>query len=183
MAVLSILTVPDPVLTRKARAVLPEEFGPALARLVSDMAQTMYAAPGVGLAAPQVGDSRRFLVADPGADGKDGKPRRGEDYLVLVNPVLLETSTETTVTEEGCLSVPDFWEDIERPLRARVRWQDENGDFFERWFEGYEAVVVQHEMDHLDGVLIIDHVSRFKRVRYLKSLKSRRTPKEAVAGA
>jgi peptide deformylase len=171
MAILKILTVPHPLLSQKARPVRVDEFGPDLTQRVSDMAETMYAAPGVGLAAPQVGDLRRFLVADPAADGKDGKPRRGESFLALINPVLVETSKEKITWEEGCLSVPDFWEDIERPRRALVRWQDTAATIHEQWFEDFEAVVVQHEMDHLDGVVILNHVSRFKRARYLVAVK------------
>lgn len=171
MAILQILTVPHPVLAQKARAVRLDEFGPELARRVSDMAETMYAAPGVGLAAPQVGDSRRFLVADPGAEGKDGKPRRGESFLALINPVILDQSKEKICWEEGCLSVPELWEEIERPRSVTVRWQDLDGVFHERLFEEFDAVVVQHELEHLDGVVILDHVSRFKRARYLRTVR------------
>lgn len=170
MAVLGILTVPNPVLAKKARPVGPDEFGEDLQRFISDLAETMYAAPGVGLAAPQVGDLRRIIVADPGnakreEDG-DGKPRNPR-FVAMVNPIILEASKDRIVWEEGCLSVPDFEEDVARPRRVHVRWLDETGKPQQGWYEGYDAVVIQHEMDHLDGTVILDRVSRLKKGRYL----------------
>lgn len=173
MAVLPILTVPDPRLSQKARPVAPEEFGPALESFTRDMAETMYAAPGVGLAAPQVGDLRRILVADPSQDSEGEK--RGAAYIVMVNPEVLERSREKYRYEEGCLSVPEFYEEFERPKRIRVRWQDALGQVFERVFEDYPAVVVQHEMDHLEGITLIDKVSMFRRSRYLRARRRART--------
>lgn len=167
MALLHIITVPDPRLSKPARPVRPDEFGAALDQKTRDMAETMYAAPGVGLAAPQVADLRRFLVADP-AQEEEGQ-RRGASFVVMVNPEITERSKETSRFEEGCLSVPDFWEKFERPNTVRIQWQDALGNPHEQVFEGYAAVVVQHEIDHLDGVTILDKVSRFRRSRYLRA--------------
>ncbi len=169
MAILEIVTVPNPVLKKRARPVRAGEFGPAFERLVSDMAETMYSAPGVGLAAPQVGDSRQFLVADPG--NEDGEGPRGREFLVLVNPRIVDTAKETVLYEEGCLSVPDMWETFQRPAWARVRWLDQYGREHEQVFHDYAGVVIQHEIDHLEGVLILDRVSRLKRSRYLRARK------------
>jgi peptide deformylase len=175
MAVLHILTVPHPLLARKCRPVVPDEFGAPLRTFVSDLAETMYAAPGVGLAAPQVGDLRRIIVVDPGnstkeqdADGRPTNPR----FLALVNPQVIEVSPEKITWEEGCLSVPEFNEDVSRPRRVHIRFLDEDGRPHQKWFEGYDAVVVQHEMDHLEGTVILDRVSRLKKTRYLQK-KSR----------
>lgn len=171
MAVLTILEVPHPVLAKKARPVEPHEFGEDLRRFISDMAETMYAAPGVGLAAPQVGDLRRIIVADPGNSKREeddhGRPTRPR-FVAMINPVVLEASRERIVWEEGCLSVPEFNEDVARPRRVHLRWLDEYGRPQQGWFQDYDAVVLQHEMDHLDGTVILDHVSRLKKGRYLQ---------------
>lgn len=170
MAVLHILTVPNPVLSRKCRPVEPGEFGESLQRFVSDLAETMYAAPGVGLAAPQCGDLRRIIVVDPGnstrEQDEDGHPTNPR-FLALINPTVIEASRERIVWEEGCLSVPEFNEDIARPRRVHVRFLDEQGKPQQQWFEEYDAVVVQHEMDHLEGTVILDRVSNMKKGRYL----------------
>lgn len=170
MAVLHILTVPHPLLSKKCRHVGPGEFGEPLRLFVSDLAETMYAAPGVGLAAPQVGDLRRVVVVDPGnsssEQGDDGRPTNPR-FLALVNPQVIEASNDKIIWEEGCLSVPDFEENIARPRRVHIRYLDEDGKPHQRWFEGYDSIVVQHEMDHLDGTVILDRVSRMKKGRYL----------------
>lgn len=169
MAILEVLTVPHPILAKKARAVAEDEFGPELQKLCSDMAETMYAAPGVGLAAPQVGDSRCILVVDTG--GEDMPHARGERLLFMVNPEFVEMSKETITWNESCLSVPEFDGDVKRSFRVRVRWQDPlDGAVKDDVFEEYEAVVIQHESDHLEGTVILDHMSRFKRMRYLKKV-------------
>lgn len=168
MAVLPILTAPHPVLERRSRDVEPDEFGADLARLVSDMAETMYAAPGVGLAAPQVGDGRRIIVVDPGEKGE-----RGKRFFGMVNPVIAERSRENIPWGETCLSVPDFEVEVQRSKRIRVTWKDVTGAPQEAWFEDYEAVIVQHELDHLEGTLLLDRASLFKRSRYLKKVKSK----------
>ncbi|MCB9743845.1 MAG: peptide deformylase [Alphaproteobacteria bacterium] len=182
MAVLPILTVPHPLLTQKARPVRPEEFGDALHTRLTDMAETMYAAPGVGLAGPQVGDLRRILVADiTDEEDEDGKRERARNLVHVVNPVILERSKDKITWEEGCLSVPEFWEDFTRPRRVRIRYYDAHGQEHDEWFEGYPAVILQHEMDHLDGVVILDKVSRLKRGRYLKKAKKMKQEEAAEA--
>ncbi|MFH1469265.1 MAG: peptide deformylase [Pseudomonadota bacterium] len=178
MAVLEIIHVPDPRLSTACRPMRPDELGPEFSAHLKDMAETMYAAPGVGLAAPQVGDLRRYLVADPGFQDEEGKQRRGIDLIVMINPEIVEHSKETCRAEEGCLSVPDLWEDFVRPSWVVVRFLDEHGQRQERRFEGFPATVVQHEMDHLDGVTILDKVSRFKRSRYLAARRKARQRQE-----
>jgi peptide deformylase len=170
MAILSILHAPHPMLRQKARPVIGAEFGPALQGFLSDLAQTMYAAPGVGLAAPQVGDSRRIIVANLGGD----RDADSQDRLVaMVNPEILERSEETITWEESCLSLPEFDLDVVRSRRVRVGWQDGLGEGQEDWFEVFEAVVLQHEIDHLEGLTLLNHSSRLKRSRYLARQKKR----------
>jgi peptide deformylase len=177
MAVLEILTAPHPLLELKARKVEDDEFGPELERLLSDMAETMYAAPGVGLAGPQVGDTRRILVLDPGE-----KEERGKRFFTLCNPVILEKSKETIPWNETCLSVPEFEVEIRRAKRVRVSWQQGNGERREAWFEDYESVIVQHELDHLEGTVLLDRASLFKRSRYLKKVKARAMRERVISG-
>ncbi len=172
MAILEIIHAPDPRLSEKCRPVRPDEITDELRAFVSDMAETMYAAPGVGLAAPQVGDLRRFLVADPGGQDNDGK--RGVDLLAMINPEIVDSAKEQYKAEEGCLSVPELWETFSRPRWVDVRWLDEHGETQQRRFEDFAGVVIQHEMDHLDGVTILQRVSRFKRSRYLRARKKAR---------
>ena len=171
MPILDIITAPHPILEMAARPVEPDEFGPELAQRVRDMAETMYAAPGVGLAAPQVSDPRRIVVIDPGE-----KDERGVRFFGMVNPEIVERSKDTIPWYETCLSVPEIEVKVIRNRRVKVTWQDpEDGSAREGWFEDYEAVIVQHELDHLIGTVLLDRVSRFKRARYLKSLKSKVT--------
>jgi peptide deformylase len=167
MAILGILTAPHPVLELRARDVEADEFGPELERLTTDMAETMYAAPGVGLAASQVGDPRRVLVVDPGE-----KKERGKRLFRMVNPVIAERGDELIDWNETCLSVPDLEVVVQRHKRIRVTWQAPlDGTPCEAWFEGFEAVIVQHELDHLEGTVLLDRVSGFRRRRYLKKVK------------
>ncbi len=176
MAVLDILTAPHPVLSARARDVREDEFGPALAQLASYMAETMYAAPGVGLAAPQVGDGRRMVVIDSGS-GED----RGKRLMKMVNPKITERSREKIFWEETCLSVPDFEVEMERAKRVHVTWRTPDGAEHAEWFEEYEAVIVQHELDHLKGTVLLDAVSRFRRQRYLTRRKRAALRSEALA--
>lgn len=162
MAVLPILTAPHPVLAAKARDVRDDEFGPELLRLLSDMSETMYAAPGVGLAAPQVGDGRRIIVVDRSSGDEEGQ------LLQMVNPTIVERSAELISWDETCLSVPDLEVSVKRHKRILVRWRTGDGDTQERAFEDYEAVILQHELDHLIGTVLLDRVSNFRRSRYLK---------------
>jgi peptide deformylase len=163
MAIRDILTAPDPILRQKSRPV--EAVDDALRALMDDMLETMYKAPGIGLAAIQVGVPLRVLVMDLAGEGEDKKP------LFLVNPEVSEQSAESSPYEEGCLSVPDFYEEVERPSRCRVRYLDYDGKEQVLDAEGLLATCIQHEMDHLEGVLFIDHLSRLKRERILKKLK------------
>ena len=183
MAVLDILTVPNPVLARKCRLVGPDEFHDGLRTFISDLAETMYAAPGVGLAAPQVGDLRRIIVAEPGnakrEEDDNGRPRRPR-FVAMVNPIIVEASREKSLWEEGCLSVPEFNEDVTRPRRVLIRWFDDHGAQQQAWFEDYDAVVIQHEMDHLEGTVILDKVSRLKKSRYLSRRQKLRTRDEML---
>ncbi len=177
MAVLPIITAPHPVLAHPAREVRDDEFGKALAAHVGDMTETMYDAPGVGLAAPQVNDPRRILVIDSCASDEPG-----QRLFTMVNPTIVERSSETIPWRETCLSVPGFDIEVQRSKKIRVTWRDPlDGETKESWFEDYESVIVQHEMDHLEGTILLDRASRFKRGRYLKRVsKARRNSREAV---
>jgi peptide deformylase len=137
--------------------------------LIADMFETMYAAPGIGLAAVQVGVPERILVIDlqePEAEGGEGL----RDPKVFINPEIVQTSDNLQVYQEGCLSLPDQYADIERPALVRARWRDENGDRHEEELDGLLAVCLQHEMDHLEGILFVDRLSRLKREMILKKL-------------
>ncbi|MCI5851054.1 MAG: peptide deformylase [Sutterellaceae bacterium] len=160
MAKLPIVIYPNPVLAEKCAPVTV--FDEKLETLAKDMAETMYAAPGVGLAAPQVGQPIRLVVIDV--------TEEKNDLITLVNPVITEKSEEIAECEEGCLSLPGVWDRVKRPAVVTVRAQDLKGDFFERHCEGLLAVCVQHELDHLDGVVFIDHLSRLKKERDKKKL-------------
>jgi len=170
MAVLPILTLPDPVLRKKAKPV--ERIDAELRRLMDDMLATMYDAPGIGLAALQVGVLRRLIVMDPAKDEAPKSP------LVMVNPEMLERSEEMRTHEEGCLSIPDFTAEIERPARTRVSYIDREGKKREAELEGIWSTLVQHEIDHLNGVLFIDYLSRLKRDMVVRKFtKQKRTEK------
>jgi peptide deformylase len=160
MATLPIVTIPDPVLRKQAAPV--ERVDAAILKLAQDMLATMYDAPGIGLAAPQVGILRRLIVMDPSRDEAPKQP------LIMVNPVILELGSEMRTHEEGCLSIPDFTAEIERPALARVGYIDEQGKSQEKTLEGIWSTLVQHEIDHLNGVLFIDYLSRLKRDMIVK---------------
>lgn len=167
MAIRQIFETPDPVLRQISKPV--ETFDDDLKTLVADMFETMYSAPGIGLAAVQVGVPIRLLVIDlqePEEEG--GEPVR--DPRTFINPeILWHSDTEVPYTE-GCLSVPEQYAEVMRPDRIRARWQDEKGTSYEEEIDGLLAVCLQHEMDHLNGVLFIDHLSRLKRDMVLKKL-------------
>ena len=162
MALLEIKTYPDPILQQEAQPV--EQFDDELRRLLADMAETMYEAPGVGLAAPQVGVSLRAIVVD--ASPRD----ENATLLKLVNPVVVSAEGKA-VCEEGCLSVPGFSAEVVRPSKIRVEAFDENGKSLMIETETFLATVIQHEIDHLEGVLFIDHLGRLKRDLIRKKLK------------
>lgn len=155
MAVLNILRYPDPRLHQVARPV--ETFDDRLRQLVRDMAETMYAAPGVGLAATQVDVHERVVVIDV-SDTKD-------ELQVFVNPKVVAASDECKVYEEGCLSVPGVYDEVERPDRVRVEAFDEHGKPFAIQADGLLAVCIQHEIDHLDGRVFVQYLSRLKQNR------------------
>jgi peptide deformylase len=163
MAIRPILTVPDPVLKQVSKPVA--EVTPELRALMDDMLETMYDAPGIGLAAVQVGVPVRVIVMDLAKEDEKPAPR------YFVNPEILETVAETQPYEEGCLSVPDFYDTVERPAKVRIRYLDYDGKPVEEWAEGIYAVCIQHEMDHLEGTLFIDHLSRLKRSYAVNKVK------------
>ncbi|MCO4747536.1 MAG: peptide deformylase [Proteobacteria bacterium] len=172
MAVLPIITAPHPVLSARAREVQPHEFGAELEKLTSDMAETMYAAPGVGLAAPQVEDGRRVVVIDSSSGDE-----RGTRLFRMVNPEITKRSKETIDWQETCLSVPDLEVWVQRANVITVEWQDAaTGDKQSEQFEEYEAVIVQHELDHLEGTVLLDRVSTFKRGRWIRKMKKLKAP-------
>ncbi len=167
MAIRRIYETPDPVLRQISRPV--ETFDEGLKTLVADMFETMYDAPGIGLAAVQVGEPIRLLVIDlqePEEEG--GEPVR--DPKTFIHPEILWTSDEEIPYTEGCLSVPEQYAEVLRPDRIRAKWQDVEGKTYEEEIDGLLAVCLQHEMDHLNGVLFIDHLSRLKRDMVLKKL-------------
>ena len=170
MALLTILEAPHPILSQRARAVREDEFGPELLKLLENMAITMYAAPGVGLAAPQIGDSRRIIVADPG--NEEGELDR--QLYSMVNPEIIARSTSKIKYGESCLSVPDFEQLVMRSQIITVRWQNKQGEFVEQEFSDFSAIVIQHELDHLDGVTLLEHTSQFRKKRYVSRRKKRR---------
>ena len=171
MALLKILEFPDPRLRTKATPV--ELVDDELRALIDDMFETMYAAPGIGLAATQVDVHKRLLVTDVTSD-------KSEPH-VLVNPEIVEKDG-VTVSDEGCLSVPGYYEEVERAEHIRVRFLDRNGEQQEMEAEGLLAICIQHEMDHLEGKLFVDYLSEAKRQRIRKKLeKNRRQHAGAVA--
>jgi peptide deformylase len=177
MTVRPILIHPDPRLKKRAEAV--SELTPELRTLADDMLQTMYEAPGIGLAAPQVGVLSRLIVMDCVKD-KDLPPRP----MVLFNPEVTWASDERSTYEEGCLSIPEQYAEVERPAEVRVRWMDQHGATQEEQFDGLWATCVQHEIDHLDGKLFIDYLKPLKRQMITrKMVKLKRERERERAGA
>jgi len=185
MAIREILEVPDPRLKTISKPV--EVFDEELKTLVADMFQTMYAANGIGLAAVQVGEPIRLLVIDLQPDDPEAEPEECDhgghhhthqptkrEPRVFVNPEILDPAEELNTYQEGCLSVPEIYADVDRPKACRVRWQDLDGKVHEEVMEGIMATCIQHEMDHLEGILFIDHLSRLKRNMALKKLEKLR---------
>jgi len=172
MALLPILETPNPVLRKISSPV--DQVDDALRALIGDMFETMYDAPGIGLAAIQVGVPKRVLVMDLGEPEEEGgEPVR--EPRVFINPEILSHSEEEVPYTEGCLSVPDQYAEVLRPDHIRARWLDEHGKQHEENLDGLLAICLQHEMDHLEGILFIDHLSKLKRDMVLKKLaKARR---------
>ncbi len=186
MAIREILEVPDPLLKQISAPVT--RFDDELKSLVADMFETMYDAPGIGLAAIQLGVPSRVLVMDLQEPDEDAEPEVCEEHgghhhthqpvkhdpRVFINPEILDPSQEHAVYSEGCLSVPEIYADVERPAHIRARWQDLDGKVHEEDMTGLMATCLQHEMDHLEGILFIDHLSRLKRQMALKKLEKLR---------
>ncbi len=171
MAILPIIETPDARLKTISTPV--DEVDDALRAFIKDMFDTMYDAPGIGLAAIQVGVPKRVLVIDlQERDEESGAVIR--EPRVFINPEIVETSEDLTVYSEGCLSVPDQYADVERPSIIKAKWLDENGKAHEEVIEGLLAICLQHEMDHLNGILFIDHLSKLKRDMVLKKLAKAR---------
>ena len=163
MATRPILILPDQRLRAVADPIV--EIDDGIKQLAHDMLETMYQAPGIGLAAPQVGELRRIVVMDLAPEDQP------KDPIIMVNPEILQYSEETVVTEEGCLSIPELYYEVERPAEVVVRYTDLEGSVIEREAKERLAICVQHELDHLDGVLYIDYLSRLKRDRVLKKFQ------------
>ena len=172
MAIRPIIIAPDPVLKAKAKPV--ENIDGGIVRLMDDMLETMYKAPGIGLAAPQIGILQRVIVVDV-AD-KDEKPQP----FAMANPEILWKSDETSVHNEGCLSLPDHYADVIRPKQVRLRYIDRDGEVRELDADNLLATCVQHEIDHLNGVLFIDHISLLKRNMILRKLQKAKKSQETV---
>jgi peptide deformylase len=172
MTVRPILTAPDPRLQAVSSDV--EKVDSETRKLVDDMAESMYAADGIGLAAVQIGVPKRVIVID--LDQKEGK----KNPRAFINPKILWASEDMAVFEEGCLSVPEIWDDVERPARIRAEYLDLDGKKVELEADGMLATCLQHEMDHLNGVLFIDHLSRLKRSMAIKKLTKAKKLKETA---
>jgi peptide deformylase len=170
MAIRPILTAPDPRLKAVSEPVA--KVDDEIRRLIDDLIESMYAADGIGLAAIQVGVPKRVLVMD--LDQRDG----GKNPLAFVNPTILWASGEMATFQEGCLSVPEIWEDVERPAKIRASYLDRDGAAQELEADGLLATCLQHEMDHLNGVLFLDHLSKLKRSIALRKLAKAKRLKE-----
>ncbi|MDX2494316.1 MAG: peptide deformylase [Desulfuromusa sp.] len=168
MALREILHYPEPLLKQKSLPVT--EFNAELKQLADDMVETMYAAPGVGLAAPQVGALQRLIILDCSASDEP------DDLLVAVNPEII-AGEGNSLEEEGCLSVPGYWANVKRHEKATLRYQDTDGNVHEREADGLLAIGMQHEIDHLEGVLFVDRLSPLKRSifrkKYMRMLKEK----------
>jgi peptide deformylase len=163
MAKREILVLPDARLRQVADPI--EKIDASIKALAKDMLDTMYDAPGIGLAAPQIGEMKRIVVMDLAKEGE--KP----DPIVMINPEILKYSEDTVTSEEGCLSIPEIYYEVERPADITVKYTDLDGKTVEKDATDRLAVCIQHELDHLDGVLYIDYLSRLKRDRVLKKFQ------------
>ncbi|MBX3578300.1 MAG: peptide deformylase [Rhizobiaceae bacterium] len=175
MSIKPLVILPDPVLRLVSKPV--ERVDASLRKLADDMLDTMYDAPGIGLAAIQVGEPLRMLVIDVAKEGEPKAPH------VFINPEIVEQSGEASIYEEGCLSIPDYYAEVERPATVRVTYLDREGKPQEVAAAGLLATCLQHEIDHLNGVLFIDHISKLKRdmvVRKFRKLAKDRPPSRMV---
>ena len=160
MTIKPLIILPDPVLRQVSKPI--ERVDTDLKRLADDMLETMYDAPGIGLAAIQIGVPRRMLVIDISREGEEKQPQ------VFINPEIIKSSDERSVYEEGCLSIPDYYAEVERPATVTVKYLDRDGKEQTTEADGLLATCLQHEIDHLNGVLFIDHISRLKREMVIK---------------
>jgi len=160
MSIKPLIILPDPILRQVSKPV--ERVDAPLRKLADDMLATMYDAPGIGLAAIQIGEPLRMLVIDLAKEDETPAPH------VFINPEVLESSDQRSIYEEGCLSIPDYYAEVERPASVRVKYLDRDGKLQEMEAEGLMATCLQHEIDHLNGVLFIDHISKLKRDRVVK---------------
>ena len=163
MSIKPLIILPDPILRQLSKPV--ERVDDALRKLADDMLETMYDAPGIGLAAIQIGEPLRMLVIDLAKEDETPAPH------VFINPEVLESVDQRSVYEEGCLSIPDYYAEVERPAAVRVKYLDRDGKLAEIEAEGLMATCLQHEIDHLNGVLFIDHISKLKRDMVVKKFK------------
>ncbi len=164
MTVRPIITLPDEKILRQISKPL-RGVGQDALKLMDDMLETMYDAPGIGLAAIQIGVAQRVIVMDTAKEGEEPRP------MFIANPKIIWSSTELSDYEEGCLSIPEFFEMVQRPKEIKVQFLDRTGEAKELHAAGILATVIQHEMDHLDGVLFIDHISKLKRDRVIKKFQ------------
>lgn len=174
MALLPIILVPDPVLKQKAQPI--ETITDDIRRQAADMVETMYAAPGIGLAANQINRLNRLIVLDPNYRHNDGS----RDALVMINPEIVWESEEISIMEEGCLSIPQQYAEVERPASVRVKYVDLDGTIKEWIGDGLASHCVQHEIDHLNGTLFIDHLSRLKRNIIMRKFSKLSRDKEVL---
>jgi peptide deformylase len=173
MALLPIITAPDPRLKLKAKPV--KAVDDQIRHLMDDMLETMYLAPGIGLAAPQVGVLKRVLVLDVAGEGEKPAP------LKMANPEILWRAEELATYSEGCLSLPEHYADVTRPAEIKVRYLDDQNEIRELHAKGLLATVIQHEMDHLEGTLFVDHISSLKRGIILRKLAKAKRQAEVPA--
>jgi len=161
--ILPIVAYGDPILKKKAKDI--DEKYPGLEKLIADMFETMYHAHGVGLAAPQVSHSIRLFVIDatPFSEGEDGDPSCKDFKRVFINPIIFEESGDEWDFEEGCLSIPNIREEVKRKPSLKIEYYDENWELYEEELEGFPARIVQHEYDHIEGILFLDHISSVRR--------------------
>ncbi|MBX3549338.1 MAG: peptide deformylase [Xanthobacteraceae bacterium] len=171
-----ILQLPDPVLRKVSTPV--QKIDAEIKKLIEDMFETMYDAPGVGLAAVQIGVTKRVVTIDATRGDDEKKP------MVFINPEIISASDEKDAKEEGCLSIAEFYEEVERPSEVKVRYMDEKGKTHEIEADGLLARALQHEIDHLNGVLFIDHISKLKRDRVTKKFTkvAKASKRAAIAG-
>ena len=167
MALREIIILPDKQLRLVSKPI--EKVTPEIRKLADDMFETMYDAPGIGLAAIQVAQPLRLITMDLAKPNPEGETK--PEPRVFINPEIIASSEELSVYEEGCLSIPEYYEEVERPAKVRVRFTDLDGKMHEEDAEGLYATCIQHEIDHLNGVLFVDYLSKLKRDRVIKKFE------------